>query len=97
MNRHNRDFIARLYIRQLAPGLFEYQVMFANEVIDSAAGFSSISDAIEAAADITGSVRGFEVSYDGLVVGTYPLKGLRATAQLVALRAIGTTAAFCDG
>lgn len=97
MNRHNRDFIARLDIRQLAPGLYEYQVMFASEVIDSAVGFSSISDAIEAAADITGSVRGFEVSYKSLVIGTYPLEVLRATAQLVALRAIETTAAFCDG
>ena len=92
----SRDHILHLHIQRLAHGLYEYQVAFASEVIDSAMGFSSISDAIEAAADVTGGVLGFEVSYEGMVVGTYRLEVLRASPQEVASRAIETVAAFGD-
>lgn len=96
MSRHDHHYIAKLDIQQLAAGLYEYQVTFAGQAMYSAAGFTSISDAIEAAADVTGGIQGFELSYRGLVVGTYPLEVLSATAETVASRAIETVAAFCD-
>ena len=59
------------------------------------AGFASISEAIEHAADITGDILGFEVSYGGLSVGTYPLAELlRTSAESIAQRAIETVAAL---
>ena len=48
------------------------------------AGFASIREAIEGAADITGDIRGFEVRYEGLTVGTYPLALLQDSAESVA-------------
>jgi hypothetical protein len=94
VSKHNHGFIPHLDVQQLGSGLYEYQLAFAGEVMDSAAGFSSISDAIAAAADITGDIRGFQVSYAGVVVGTYRLETLRATAQTIASLAIETVAAI---
>lgn len=41
------------------------------------AGFPTIRAAIESGIDITGEIRGFEVAYAGVTIGTYPMAMLR--------------------
>jgi hypothetical protein len=59
-------------------------------------GFSTIREAIESASDITGGIRGFEVAYAGLAVGTYTLVTLGSSAEEVAQKAVATVAALSD-
>lgn len=58
--------------------------------------FDGRRDAIEAAAAVSGDIQGFQMSLEGLVVGTYRLETLRATAQAVASLAIETVAALSN-
>ncbi|MGM9482942.1 hypothetical protein ACS5PN_17235 [Roseateles sp. NT4] len=96
MIKRGEGVILNLGIQQLESGFYEFHVEFAGQLVESAAGFSSISEAIESAAGVTGDIRGFQISYGGLVIGTYPLETLRADAGAVAHRAVETAAAFQD-
>jgi hypothetical protein len=92
---HERcPFVARLDIRKLQAGLYEYNASYAGQELFSDAGFSSIAEALHAASDVTGDIVGFEVAYAGFVVGTYSVDVLRATADEVAQRAVDTAASL---
>lgn len=80
--------VARLDVRKLQPSLYEYIVSHSGQELFSNAGFSSIADALREAADVTGSIRGYEVAYGGLVAGTYPVEELASIADQVAQRAV---------
>ena len=83
------DFlVAKLDVRKLQPGLYEFQVSHSGQEVFSDAGFSSIADALRGAAEVTGAIRGYEVAYAGLVTGTYSVEELAATADAVAKRAV---------
>lgn len=87
-------FVARLDIRKLQAGLYEYHASYAGQELFSDAGFSSIAEALHAASDVTGDIVGFEVAYAGLVAGTYSVDVLRSTADEVAQRAVDTVASL---
>jgi hypothetical protein len=92
---HGRSpLVARLDIRKLQASLYEYHASFAGQELFSDTGFSSIAEALHAASDVTGDIVGFEVAYAGLVVGTYSVDVLRATAEEVAQRAVDTAASL---
>jgi hypothetical protein len=92
--RARSPFVARLDIRRLQAGLYEYHASYAAQELFSDAGFSSIAEALHAASDVTGDIVGFEVAYAGFVVGTYPVETLRATADEIAQRAVDTAASL---
>ena len=92
--RRRDGFIPSLDIKKLQPALYEYRLSHGGQEMFTEAGFASISEAIEHAADITGDILGFEVSYGDLSVGTYPLAELRTSAESIALRAVQTVAAL---
>jgi len=92
--RERSPFVARLDIRRLQAGLYEYHASYAGQELFSDAGFSSIAEALHAASDVTGDIVGFEVAYAGFVIGTYSVDVLRATADEVAQRAVDTAASL---
>ena len=93
-SRGRSPFVARLDIRKLQAGLYEYHASYAGRELFSDAGFSSIAEAIHAASDVTGDIVGFEVAYAGFVAGTHSVEVLRATADEVAQRAVDTVASL---
>jgi hypothetical protein len=88
--------IPRLDISKIDSGLYGYTLSYRGQEMDSDAGFSSIREAIESAAEIEGNIRGVEVSYAGLMVGTYPLTKLLSSAEQVAQRALETASLLRD-
>jgi hypothetical protein len=88
--RDRWPFIARLDVRKWEPGLYEYIVSYSGQELYAEAGFNSISAALESASETEGDLAGFEVSYAGYIVGTYPVDVLKATAEEVAQRAVDT-------
>jgi hypothetical protein len=94
--KRRAGIIPRLDIIKLKPGLYEYRMSDGGHEFMNDAGFASIREAIEAAADITGDIRGFEVRYEGLTVGTYPLALLQDSAESVAQQAVETLASLGD-
>lgn len=89
-----RPFIAELAVGRLQAGIYEYKASCGGHELFTDAGFASITDALRSASDITGDIRGFEVSYGGVVVGTYPVEELHQTADAVAERAVRTVSAL---
>lgn len=88
--------IPRLDISKIKSGLYEYVMSYRGNEMDSDAGFSSIREAIESAAEIEGDIRGVEVSYAGLLVGTYSLGKLLSSAEQVAQQAVETASILRD-
>lgn len=86
--RSRPDIVARLDVRKLQPGLYEFHVSHSGQELFSDAGFSSIADALRAAADVEGAIRGYQVAYAGLVEGTYLVEDLAETADAVAERSV---------
>lgn len=80
--------IPHLSVTKMAPGLYGYAITYGGQELLADEGFESISSAIYSAADITGPILGFEVSYSGVTAGTFPLDYLRADSQEVASRAV---------
>ena len=91
--RHD-GIIPRLDISRLELGLYEYRLSYDGHEMVADAGFSTVREVIESAADITGSILGFEVGYLGVTAGTFPLVTLRTSAETVAQLAVATVAAF---
>lgn len=88
--------IPRLEISKIESGLYAYMLSYRGQEMAFDAGFSSIREAIESAADIEGDIRGIEVVYAGLTVGTYPLEKLIASAEQVAQQAVETASLLRD-
>lgn len=88
--------IPRLDIFKIDAGLYGYQVSMGGVEMMADTGFSTIREAIQSATDISGGIRGFEVAYAGLAVGTYTLAALGSSAEEVAQKAVATVAALSD-
>lgn len=86
--------IARLSVRRVAPGQYLFEVSHGGEVLYEDAGFTSIEEAISAANDQQGPIRGFEIAYQGLVVGTYLCEELEHVAEELPVRAVELVAAL---
>lgn len=93
MESDNSPIIARLSVRRVAPGQYLFEVSHGGEVLYDDAGFTSIEEAISAASNQQGSIRGFEVAYQGLVVGTYLCEEIEHVVEEVAERAVELVAA----
>ena len=89
-------FIAELEVRRLQAGIYEYRASYRGTELYADAGFSSIEDALRSASGDAGDIRGFEVCYGGVVVGTYLAEELSTTAAAIAARAVRTANAFDD-
>lgn len=94
--RRQDGIIPRLDISKIKSGLYGYVLSYRGHEMDSDAGFSSIREAIESAAEIEGDIRGVEVSYAGLMVGTYSLGKLLSSAEQVAQQAVETASLLRD-
>lgn len=92
-----RGFIPKLSITKLSPSLYDYHVTYRGEAMSSDVGLTSISEALSSASDITGDIEGFEVAYQGIVVGTYPVETLRSFPESVARDALATVTPFTGG
>jgi hypothetical protein len=88
--------IPRLEISKIEPGFYGYRLSYRDHEMATDAGFSSIREAIESAADIEGDIRGIEVGYAGLTVGTYSVFKLLASAEQVAQQAVETASILQD-
>lgn len=88
--------IPRLDVYQLQPGLYELRVSEGSDELFVDEGFSSIEEALRSGTATTGPIKGFEVAYEGLVVGTYLADELRASIARVANQAVALYAAFSD-
>ncbi|MDI1258261.1 hypothetical protein [Aquabacterium sp.] len=88
--------IMELDIERIDAGLYGFRLSFGPNEMDTGAGYSSIQEAIESAAAVTGPIRGYVVSYQGVVVGTYPLTMLQSSAAKVAQEAVDTVSALRD-
>lgn len=90
-----KPLLARLDVDRLDTALYEYTISYSHRKLFSDAGFSSISDALGAAAeDAPENFIGFEVAYAGLVVGTYPVQEVQANAEAIARRAVENASTF---
>lgn len=96
MTQQNTNFecIARLSIRRLERGLYEYQVRYGGQLLAEGGGQSEISQAIVEAVDTSPQVSGFEIEYDAYLVGTFTHAELSSGAEAVALAAVSTKAKF---
>jgi hypothetical protein len=84
--------IARLSVSKTEPGLYGYEVSLdgrPGEPLLMDTGFASIREAIESGANLTA----LEVSYRGVVAGTFTLARLKRDAEDVATHAVETYAA----
>lgn len=97
MSIEQPEVIAMLNVRKIEPGQYMYAVAHAGEVLYEDAGFTSIEEAISAANDQQGPIRGFEVAYGGIVVGTYHCNELKSAAAAVAEKAVERYAVFFEG
>jgi hypothetical protein len=92
--KSSSGIIPRLDISKFEPGFYSYWLSYGGQEMMTESGFSTIREAIEAATDITGDIRGFEVAYAGVTVGTYPFATLCSSAEMVAQEAVATVAAL---
>lgn len=64
--------IAELMVSRVTPSLYEYVVRVGSEgVLVAQAGFASVAGALSDAAEEAAEMIGLEVSYAGIVAGTY--------------------------
>lgn len=88
MTIDDTSIIARLSVRRVAPSQYLFEVSHGGEPLYDDAGFASIEEAISAANNQQGPIRGFEIAYQGLVVGTYFCEELEHVVEEVAERAV---------
>ncbi|MDB5817553.1 MAG: hypothetical protein JWQ11_1193 [Rhizobacter sp.] len=73
---------------------FEYRVTYEAEGLFDDAGFTSVMHALVAAIEgLSPEVAAVEVSFEGIVSGTYPLQVLAMNPQQIAEHAVNTTSA----
>ncbi|MDO9006456.1 MAG: hypothetical protein Q7V20_23685 [Aquabacterium sp.] len=76
--------IASLSIHKIDSGLYDFTVSCSGQPLYEDAGFSSVTEAIVAAIQQEGPIRGFELSYGSIVIGTYLCEELKADAAGIA-------------
>ena len=99
MNRPRHDHqltdeIPRLSIAKMEPGHYAYAVSCAGQMLYEAEGQSGIAEATLQAVDTKPNFAGFEVAYDGYLVGTFTLHELTADTEAVSIAAVSTKAKF---
>lgn len=87
MTINDSTIIARLSARRVAPGQYLFEVSHGGEVLYEDAGFTSIEEAISSANNQQGPIRGFEIAYQGVVVGTYLCEEIEHVVEEVVRRA----------
>lgn len=88
METKDSQIIARLWVHKVAPGEYTFSVAHGEEVLYEDAGFTSIKESILAANDQQGPIKGFEVAYQGVVIGTYLCQELEHVVDDLAERAV---------
>lgn len=68
MTIDDSPIIARLSVRRVASGQYLFEVSHGAEVLYEDAGFTSIEEAISAANNQQGPIRGFQIAYQGVVI-----------------------------
>ena len=87
--------IVRIEIDGRRAGLYEYLVRHEAEDLYGDGGLASVSDSLVAAVEgLPPDVIGVEVSYRGVVSGTYPLQVVAMNLDQVAAHAVNTTEAI---
>lgn len=76
--------IAELVVLRVTPSLYEYVVQVGSEVLVAEAGFASVAGALSDAAEQAAGLIGLEVSYTGIVVGTYSPAQISQDCEAVA-------------
>lgn len=94
MTINDSPIIAELSVHKVAPGQYLFALSYGGEVLYEDAGFTSIEEAISAASNQQGPICGFEVAYQGVVVGTYLCEELEHVVEEVAERAVELVAAL---
>lgn len=87
-----RGFIPKLSISKVASNLYDYHVTYEGQAMSSDIGFTSISEALYSASKMTGDIEGFQVDYQGIVVGIYAADSLLSSADSVERAALATVA-----
>ncbi|GGI17612.1 hypothetical protein [Oxalicibacterium faecigallinarum] len=88
-----QPFIPRLDISKIESGFYEYVVHYGGQEMCREVGCRSISEAIIEVSDITG-IDGYEIGYEGITVGTYPIGIIKNSAEKIAREARATVASF---
>lgn len=81
-------------VMKLDAGLYGFVVSHAGQHLFEEAGFTSITAALVAAAEDCGGFVGCQVTYDGIVAGTYAPDELAASSAAVAELCIENSARF---
>ena len=87
--------IVRFHIDPMAEGQFEYRVSYEGEELFGDAGLQSVEQCIDAATEGLGQdAVAAEVTYRGIVSGTYALASLALMSAQIADHALQTTSAI---
>ena len=87
--------IVRFHIDPMAGGQFEYRVSYEGEELFGDAGLQSVEQCIDAATEGLGQdAVAAEVTYRGIVSGTYALASLALMSAQIADHALQTTSAI---
>lgn len=89
-----RGFIPKISISKVSSNVYDYHLSYEGQAMSSDVGFSSISEALSSASDMTGDIEGYNVQYQGIMVGTYPNEFLQSSPESVARDAVATVAPF---
>lgn len=82
------SIIAELSVHKIEPGHYTFAMSHGGEVLYEDAGFTSIEEAISSANNQEGPICGFEIAYQGVVIGTYLCEELEHVVEEVVRRAV---------
>jgi hypothetical protein len=92
----NHRLLAELNVSKLDKGLYGYAVSHGGSVLFDDAGFASIAAALISAAEDGAEFLGFEVTYRGVVAGTYQPDELLSRTDVVAQLCVENSARFAS-
>lgn len=88
------SILAELVVLQLDACLYEYVIQVGDQTLVEYAGFTSIANALADAAEQGSDVLGLQVSYAGIVAGTYAPAELQQNSDVVAQLCVENAARF---
>jgi hypothetical protein len=86
--------IAELVVSRLDASLYEYVIQFADQMLVEGGGMTSIASALAEAAEQGTDLLGLQVSYAGIVAGTYAPAELLQNSEIVAQLCVENAAHF---
>lgn len=89
--------VASLVITKIGDGLYSYAVEVAQQELFSEAGFDTITQALSDAGANAAAFIGCEVTYSGIVAGTFSPAELVARGEEVAQLCVENAARFAGG